>query len=312
MILPPRPLPSLPCLSMCRAAARDISQDWVTLASITSRKSSGLWSTIFDTLLRPEATTRMSSRPKAVAAAATIASQFSAELGRFATIAVTIVLLRPGAWHSAATFLSSSSRLAASTTLAPAPASTLAASEPNAPDAPVTMAVLPLMSNREAGFFRQSSDMGWSFLFPPRLRGGWPSEARSGGAHRPCRGKNPTPALPPDGEGEENSIRRGHRHHRGHSIVAAVDELALLIGRDEAAVVGLEHGLLAPRDRRQLTRKHPVHLLGGRGVGAGAAAGQEVREADHELLRPAGVESKQAQRRVATVISRTVCLRLGK
>src|SRR5258708_21332719 len=172
MILPPRPLRSLPCLSICRAAARAISQDWVTLASITSRKSSGFWSTIFAILLRPEATTRMSSRPKAVAAAATIASQFSAELGRFATIAVTIVLLPPSAWHSAATFLSSSSRLAASTTLAPAPASTLAASEPNAPDAPVTMAVLPLMSNREAGFFKKSSDMGFSFFSLPVLRDG--------------------------------------------------------------------------------------------------------------------------------------------
>src|SRR6266446_4284406 len=214
MILPPRP--SLPCLSICRAVARAISQDWVTLASMTSRKSSGFWSMIFDTLLRPEATTRMSSRPNAITAAATIVSQFSAELGRFATIAVTIVLLPPSAWHSAATFLSSSSRLAASATLAPAPASTLAASEPNAPDAPVTIAVLPRMSNREAGFFRKSSDMGFLPFPSPssgrvaeptgpafgrpddRLReAGWGSQARPAAPR-----KNPTPTLPEDGEGE--------------------------------------------------------------------------------------------------------------
>ena len=30
---------------------------------------------------------------------------------------------------------------------------------PKAPDAPVTMAVLPLTSNRESGFFKKSSDI---------------------------------------------------------------------------------------------------------------------------------------------------------
>src|SRR5262249_11810356 len=62
--------------------------------------------------------------------------------------------------HSAATFLSSSALLAASTTLAPAPASVFAASAPKAPDAPVMMAVLPLMSNSGRGLFRNASDMG--------------------------------------------------------------------------------------------------------------------------------------------------------
>ena len=33
-------LPPCPCFSICLPAARAISQDWVTLASITSMKSS--------------------------------------------------------------------------------------------------------------------------------------------------------------------------------------------------------------------------------------------------------------------------------
>ena len=44
-------MPPCPCLSICLPAARAISHDCVTLASMTSRKSSAFWSTIFDTLL---------------------------------------------------------------------------------------------------------------------------------------------------------------------------------------------------------------------------------------------------------------------
>jgi len=67
--------------------------------------------------------------------------------------------LPPSCSQAAATFFSSPALLAQSTTLAPAPASTFAANAPNAPAAPVTIAVLPRMSNRESGFFRNSSDM---------------------------------------------------------------------------------------------------------------------------------------------------------
>src|SRR6202011_4515259 len=88
-------------------------------------------------------------------AALTIASQFCSELGRLATTSA----LPPSASHSAAIFLRPSALFAAITTLAPAPASTLAAIAPNAPVAPVTIAVLPRTSNRERGFFRKSSDM---------------------------------------------------------------------------------------------------------------------------------------------------------
>ena len=156
-------MPPPPCLSICRPAARAISHDWVTFASITSRKSSGFWSMIFATLFSPEATTRMSTRPNFATAAATIASQSSSLRGRRATISV----LPPSASHSAATFFNSSARLAASTVLAPAPASTFAASEPNAPVAPVITAVLPRTSNSASGFLRNSSDMGCSFFSLP-------------------------------------------------------------------------------------------------------------------------------------------------
>src|SRR5215468_5386225 len=230
MILPPRPLSSLPCLSICRAAARAISQDWVTLASITSRKSSGFWSTIFDTLLSPEATTRISRRPNFATAASTMASQLASELGRLATTSV----LPPSASHSAATFLSSSALLAASTTLPPAPAGTLAASAPKAPDAPVTIAVLPLMSNSAVGFFRKSSDMGFP-CFSVRVFG----KAGAGGwGWTRARSRIPHPAalraatLPEDGEGEVTSLRRGHRHEHRHDVIAAVDDLALFVGAD--------------------------------------------------------------------------------
>jgi len=44
---------------------------------------------------------------------------------------------------------------------------------------------------------------------PPRLRGG-----QGGGARREvCRGKDPTPALPEDGEGEESTDTAGADHH---------------------------------------------------------------------------------------------------
>src|SRR5215467_9001420 len=103
----------------------------------------------------PEASTRMSTPPNRFTATSTILSQFAAELGRRFTPSV----LAPSPSHSAATALSASAPPAASTRLQPAPASTLAASAPNAPEAPVTIAVLPRTSNSDSGFFRNSSDM---------------------------------------------------------------------------------------------------------------------------------------------------------
>ena len=117
------------------------------MASITSRKSPAFWSTIFDTLFWPDATTRMSTPPKRFTAASTMSSQLASELGRLATISA----LPPSASQSAATFFSAASLLAQMTTLAPAPASTLLAMAPNAPVAPVMIAVLPLTLNSDSG-----------------------------------------------------------------------------------------------------------------------------------------------------------------
>src|SRR5262249_48920625 len=94
-------------------------------------------------------------------AALTMASQFASELGRLATIST----LPPRAVHASATFFSSAALPAESTTLAPAPASTLAASAPNAPDAPVTIAVLLRTSNSDSGFFRKSSELAWDMMW---------------------------------------------------------------------------------------------------------------------------------------------------
>src|SRR6266849_5163752 len=154
---------------------------------------------IFDTLLRPEATTRMSRRPNLVIAVLTMSSQLASELGRLAMISA----LPPSATHSAATFLSSSVLLAASTTCAPAPASTLAASAPKAPEAPVTIAVLPRISNKASGFLRKSSNMGGVL----------------GSVHQ---------SIP---VGVRASLRRrGNGDQHGDDIVAAIDDLAVFVG----------------------------------------------------------------------------------
>ena len=67
--------------------------------------------------------------------------------------------------------------------------------------------------------------------------------------------------------------------HR-HDVVAAVDDLARLAGRDVAAVERLQDGLLAVDDDRQLAGQDRVGLLDRAGVRTSAAARQEVRQAD--------------------------------
>ena len=58
-----------------------MSQDCVTLASITSRKRAGVISVILATSFLPDATTRMSRRPNRATAPSTIFWQASSELG---------------------------------------------------------------------------------------------------------------------------------------------------------------------------------------------------------------------------------------
>ena len=67
MTLPPRP-----CGIMTRPAARQSSQLWRTLASITASQSAGSWSTIGLGMLVPDPATTMSRPPPAAAAEATI------------------------------------------------------------------------------------------------------------------------------------------------------------------------------------------------------------------------------------------------
>src|SRR5580692_8902809 len=209
----------------------------------------------------PEATTRMSSRPKRSTAAFTIASQFASELGRFAkasTLPLSFLQL-------SATFFSSAALAAAITTLAPAPASTFAASAPNAPDAPVTIAVLPLTSNSESGFLRKSSDTASPLCARPC----------AGHARLPRLLKRwmagTSPAIPPAASLRR---RRDGDQDRAH-LVAPVDDLAVFVRTDEAGIVLLEHGLLAAGDHRQLARQHEVDFLRRRSVRPGAAPGQE-------------------------------------
>src|SRR5215469_3096865 len=207
----------------------------------------------------------MSTPPKRLTATSTTFSQFAAELGRM-LIAST---LAPSARHSVATWLSASSPPAASTRLQPAPASTLEASAPKAPEAPVTIAVLPRMSKSERGFLRKSSDMierpvGWGHARPcaghPRLT--QQSRAWMAGA---------SPAMTPS-----VLLHRRDRHRNRADLVAAVDDLAALVRSDVAAVARTHDRLLATNNDSELARQHIVDLLRRRGVGAGAAAREEV------------------------------------
>jgi hypothetical protein len=74
----------------------------------------------------------------------------------------------------------------------------------------------------------------------------------------------------------------------------------------------LEHGLLAAGDHRQLARQHEVDFLRRRSVRPGAAPGQEMRYADDEVPRAAGLCAEQAQRRATAMIGGIIGLGLGE
>src|SRR5690349_19896101 len=190
-------------------------------------------------------------------------AQFSSEFGRLAT---TWTLPPPSASHSAATFFSPGALLAQITTLAPAPTRTLAASAPNAPVPPVTIAVLPLTLNSDSGSFRKSSDMG-------------------------------TPSL---------RRRRSDRDEDGADLVGAIDDLAAFVRTDVAGVVVAEHRVLAADANRHVAFQHVIDLRGRRRVGTGAAAGKEVRHAGDDRLGDARLGAEQAQGRAGAVVWRDV------
>src|SRR5580693_5722340 len=250
----------------------------------------------------PEASTRMSTPPNRFTAASTILSQFAAELGRMLTAST----LAPRFSQSAATFFSASAPPAASTRLQPAPESTCAASAPNAPVAPVTIAVLPLTSNSESGFFRKSSDMTFTLCL---------SRHREVRAKRASKGDGlGAPAVSFEARAVRGHLRMTdyslfHRRNRDRNradLVAAVDNLAALVRADVNAVAGLGDRLLAAGDHRELAGQHVIDLLRRRSVGACAAARQKVRDAEHQRLRAAHLGAVDAERFVAAVVRRFV------
>src|SRR5690349_18222535 len=194
----------------------------------------------------------MSTRPNLSTAALTILSQFSSELGRSAMISAS----PPSFSHSVATFFSSSVLLAASTTLAPAPANVFAASAPKAPDAPVMMAVLPLMSNSDRGSLRNSSDIASSRYFLV-MAGLVPAisfrKARPSWSRSPGQAGDDGPRGP--------SLRRGGRDQNGANILAAVDDFAVFVRRDEAGISRPGDDFLAPGDHRQLAFEHVIDFF---------------------------------------------------
>src|SRR6266480_4289046 len=214
----------------------------------------------------------MSTRPNFLTPVSTIASQLVSEFGRFATAST----FPPSFVHSPAIFLSSSALPPQITTLAPAPASTFAASAPKAPVAPVTIAVLPRISNSESGFLRKSSDM---------------TDALSLRRHPSRRAQERAHLRMTD---HLSFLRRRHRDQHGDDIVATVDDLPGFVRTDEAGIVRLEDGFLAARDQRELAREHVVDLFRRRGVRPGAAARQKMRQPDRELFGSAGIEPEQA------------------
>src|SRR5580704_6240721 len=254
----------------------------------------------------PEASTTISTPPKRLTAASTILSQFAAELGRMLTVST----LAPSFSQSAATFFSASAPPAASTTLQPVPESTCAASAPNAPVAPVTIAVLPLTSKSESGFFRKSSDMTSPRVFKlvmPR-EGGAPS-------NRGPTNSSQAPAItgrPPSRTLTSMLFHRRDRHRDRADLIAAVDDLAAFVGADVDAVAGLGDRLLAADDHGELARKHVINFLRRPSVVAGATARQEVRDAEHQRLRDAHLGAEYAKRFVAAMVRRFVRLGLGK
>src|SRR5580700_6232420 len=98
-------------------------------------------------LLKPEATTSWSTRPNFCSAASSIAWASARLSGRR-----TITAGSPPSSRTSATTSSSSSLLPdASSTLPPSAVSASAVARPNVPEAPVTMATLPLTSNSDSG-----------------------------------------------------------------------------------------------------------------------------------------------------------------
>src|SRR5580692_10218267 len=112
-------------------------------------------------LLKPEATTSWSTRPNFCSAASSIAWASARLSGRRTITAGS----PPSSRTSAATSSSSLWVPEASSTLPPSDVSASAVARPNVPEAPVTMATLPLTSNSDSGL-RSGSEI---MALPPRF-----------------------------------------------------------------------------------------------------------------------------------------------
>src|ERR1700737_5427056 len=130
----------------------------------------------------------------------------------------------------------------------------------------------------------------------------------------PTRGEQTECAACADSTSTKRALllRRRDGDRDGTDLIAAIDDLATFIWTDVAAVALLHDRFPAAGDHRQLAGEHIVDLLRRRGVGTGAAAGQEVRDAEDERLRAAHLGAENAQRLVVAVIGSLIGLRLGE
>ena len=204
------------------------------------------------------------------------------------------------------------------TTLAPAPASTFAASAPNAPVAPVTIAVLPLTLNSDSGSFRKSSDMCHSRFD----RHAYPRHGRARPGHLDSHGPyvyRDRPASSPAMTAVlwtaaiTSRRRRGDRDEDGADLVAAVDDLAALVRADVAGVAA--SSARSPCRRRSPSARPPAR---NRPSPAARRPARRRRRAGSARCRrsapcePPTSAPNSRNDRVVAMVRRLVGLRLGK
>src|SRR5271168_5516284 len=78
--------------------------------------------------------------------------------------------------------------------------------------------------------------------------------------------------------------RRGDGDQDRAHVVAAIDDLPVLVRADETGIVFLQDRFLAVDDQRQFAGQDEVDFLRRRSVGPGAAARQKMRNADDQAL----------------------------
>src|SRR5689334_20609872 len=102
------------------------------------------------------------------------------------------------------------------------------------------------------------------------------------------------------------SLHRRDRDGDRANVVAAIDDLAALVRPDINAVAWFRDRLLAAGDDRELTRQNVIDFLRRRGIRPRAAAGEEVRDAEDQRLRPAHLSAEHAERFISAMVRRLV------